>query len=105
MEKEVELPEFHELFERSKDDRAMIVGSEVRVVIAAAREALAQIASLTAQVEEKDREIKRVLYREEINIDIANENFARAEKDESDLATRKSEVSDKVSAWHEYLRE
>lgn len=31
-------PSFHELFERSKNDRAMIVGSEVREVIARVRE-------------------------------------------------------------------
>lgn len=54
MSEEVELPAFHELFERSKDDHAsrMIVGSEVREVIWKLRDALRENATLAKLVEE-----------------------------------------------------
>lgn len=54
----VELPEleaFTELFERSKNDRALIVGSEVREVVGAYRKALTEKEELKREVEKHKR--------------------------------------------------
>lgn len=92
----VEMPalsEFAELFERSKDDRAMIVGSEVREVIGAYRQTLTDNEDLKIQVARLDAFCREFVWGEG---ESATEIINRIKNELAKSLTEKEELKRRV---------
>src|SRR5271163_5027439 len=82
MSKDVELPPIV---------KALIKVSDLNIELEAAK---SQLATLSEQVEELKKRNVVLTNCQEVNIDIANENFARAEKAEAELSVMSKQVEE-----------